>query len=362
MNKPRIAVIGLKGLPAFGGAAVVGQHLIDNMRRDHDFTIYAVASHTDQKQYGDIKQIVFPKFGTGALNTLLYYIQSMLHCLFIGKYDIVHLHHSESGFIVPFIKLRFPVVTTFHGIYRGTDPKFGRAANWLFKYGTAQNLKHANVVTSVSEPDAIYCRKNYNSKVEYIPNGIDIMKFAPPPESNRITFAAGRIYEIKGLHLLLQAMRGMDNPPPLTVIGDTEQVPAYTKEIMKLSKGLDVKFVGLIKEREVLFNMIAASKLFIFPSLTEAMSMMLLEVASLGTPIIASNIEANKAIFTDSEIQFFETENQLSLRENLEWAQKNQEAMEAKATNAFNRLVAEYTWDKICLQYSKVYSGLCGNK
>lgn len=354
-RKPKIAVIGLKGLPAFGGAAVVGQHLLDHMKDEFDFTIYAVASHTNQKQYNDIQQLVLPNLGKGALNTLLYYIQCMLHVLFVGKYDLIHLHHSESGFIVPFLGLRYRVLTTFHGIYRELDPKFGKAANWLFKYGTEQNLKHANVVTSVSEPDAVYCRKNYQVAVDYIPNGIDILPVNKQPANGRITFAAGRIYEIKGLHFLLQAMREMDHPPGLTVIGDTEQVPAYRDKIMQMATGLDVEFVGLIKDREKLFQMISASNLFVFPSVTEAMSMMLLEVASLQTPIIASNIEANRAVFGDEQVLFFETENYQSLQEKLTWALANPTAMEHKADQAYQRLCTQYTWDSICTRYSKHY-------
>lgn len=355
MAKPRVAVIGLKGLPAFGGAAVVGQHLLDHMKDEFDFTIYAVGSHTDKKEYKGIRQIVLPNFGKGALNTLLYYIQSMLHCLFLGRYDMIHVHHSESGFIVPFLKLRFPVITTFHGIYRELDPKFGKMANWLFKYGTEQNLKHATVVTSVSEPDAIYCQEHYKTDVDYIPNGIDIFELEEQTPSGRITFAAGRVYEIKGLHFLLQAMNEMENPPALTVIGDTEQVPSYRDKIMKMSEGLDIEYVGLIKDREKLFKMIAASKLFIFPSVTEAMSMMLLEVASLKTPIIASDIEANQAVFGDEEVLFFETENYASLKEKLELALAQPELMNQKVAKAYDRLCGQYTWDGICSRYSNHY-------
>ena len=358
MSRPKIAVIGLKGLPAFGGAAVVGQHLLDHMKDDFEFTIYAVASHTDKRQYKGIRQIILPNMGKGGLNTLLYYIQSVLHCLLFARYDLIHLHHSESGFIVPFLKLRFPVITTFHGIYREQDPKFGKLANWLFKYGTEQNLKHADLVTSVSEPDARYCRDHYRAKVDYIPNGIDIFELEKQQPSGRITFAAGRIYEIKGLHLLLQAMQEMKDPPALTVIGNTNEIPAYRDIIMEMSKGLDVEFVGMIKDRVKLFEIIAASDLFIFPSITEAMSMMLLEVASLRTPIIASDIEANRAVFEEGEVIFFETRNHRSLKQKLEFALANPGQLQEYSAKAYNRLRTQYVWDSIYTQYTLRYRKL----
>lgn len=63
-KKPRIAVIGLKGLPAFGGAATVGENIINQLKDKYDFTVYSVSSHTDLKtgEYNGYKQIVFKKY------------------------------------------------------------------------------------------------------------------------------------------------------------------------------------------------------------------------------------------------------------------------------------------------------------
>ena len=42
----KIAVIGLKGLPAFGGAAAVGESLINKLKNEYNFTVLSTASHT----------------------------------------------------------------------------------------------------------------------------------------------------------------------------------------------------------------------------------------------------------------------------------------------------------------------------
>jgi len=59
----KIAVIGLKGLPAYGGAAAVGENLINNLRGKYDFTVYSISSHTNLKtgKYNGYNQIVFKK-------------------------------------------------------------------------------------------------------------------------------------------------------------------------------------------------------------------------------------------------------------------------------------------------------------
>src|SRR3954468_11899167 len=114
-RKPQIAVIGLKGLPAFGGAATVGENLILQLAGDFDFTVYAISSHASVKKTDAYTQIIFRKSRIPALNTFSYFIKSMLHALFRGNYDLVHLHHYSSGFIAPFLRLRFRVLLTLHG-------------------------------------------------------------------------------------------------------------------------------------------------------------------------------------------------------------------------------------------------------
>lgn len=76
-KKPKIAVIGLKGLPAFGGAAAVGENIIDQLKDRFDFTVYSVASHTNNKTgpINGIQQIVFRNHGKGSVNTLIYYLK-----------------------------------------------------------------------------------------------------------------------------------------------------------------------------------------------------------------------------------------------------------------------------------------------
>lgn len=363
-RKPRVAVIGLKGLPAFGGAAAVGERLIKNLQKNYDFTVLSVASHTsvNNREVEGIPQIIFQNYGKGALNTLLYYLKSLFHVL-THSYDFIHLHHAESGFITPFLKLRYKIIVTFHGIYNYKDPKFSRLHNWFFRFSERLNVKFADQVVSVSLPDSSYIRKKYGREIHYIPNGINLKgENHSVPDKNQqsdyIFFAAGRIYEIKGLHLLLTAMKQGKLDISLKIAGDVNQVPQYRSKIEELSKDLDVTFLGLIKEKPQLMQLVSDAKLFVFPSLTEAMSMMLLEVVSMKTPVIASDIPSNKSIFSDEELLFFKSNDSIDLMEKLQYAIKHPGIMKEKAEKAFEKLSSNYTWDNIARQYDFLYQKL----
>lgn len=356
----KVAVIGLKGLPAFGGAASVGEALVARLKDDYDVTVLSVSSHTNFKSgelVNGVKQIVFKSFGKGAINTVMYYIKCLFYVLF-HKFDIVHLHHYATGIFVPIIKLRSKVVLTGHGMLLVNDPKFSKVSNYLVNFAMKMAVKTSDVVVSCAKYDSQFLEKKYNKKVVYIPNGIDVVENQEKEYGGYILFAAGRIYPLKGLHFLVEALQNLSYKGKLLVVGNMDRMEEYKNEIQEKSKGLDVDFVGLIKEKAKLMQLVNNAKLFVFPSITEAMSMMLLEVVSQKVPIIASNIPANTNIFSDEEMLFFQTEQVSDLTQKISYALDNEEDMCFKAKKAYELLKKEYTWDVIAAQYKEVYRSL----
>lgn len=361
----KIAVIGLKGLPAFGGAAKVGESLIEELTNDFEFTVLSVQSHTTQKvnsQNEAYNQIFFKKFGKGGINTFVYTIKCMFHCLF-NKYDLIHVHHASSGFITPFLRIKNKVIVTFHGVHKSKDPKFSYLHFQFFKFSEWLNLKFANEIVSVSKTDCDYILKKYKQHILYIPNGIKLKNNNDEISNNKnklnsskyILFSAARIYQIKGLHLVLKAFHKLNLNRELKVVGDLNHVPKYHTEIIKLANGLNISFIDLIKNRNDLFEVISNAELFIFPSTTEAMSMMLLEVASLGTPIIASDIDANTSIFSNKEVLFFKSEDEDDLAKKIQFAIDNKILMKDRSINAYNKLIKDYNWTSISEKYKTIF-------
>ena len=150
-KKPKIAVIGLKGLPAFGGAATVGENIIEQLRDRYDFTVYSISSHTGLQtgKYNGYKQIIVQKLPFKKLNSLYYYIVSAFHAFFLGRYDLVHLHHREATFILLLLKLKYRAIVTTHGAF-SLLPKWERY-KWFFQINERFFIKFADIITCVSK-------------------------------------------------------------------------------------------------------------------------------------------------------------------------------------------------------------------
>ena len=352
-KKPKIAVIGLKGLPAFGGAAAVGENIINQLKDKYEFTVYSIPSHTKHKTgiYNGINQKVLRHLPLGRVNSLLYYIRSAFHVLFFKRYDLVHLHHSDAAFIIPFLRFRYPVILTTHGAFNITS-KWKRY-NFYFKLQIKYFVKYANIITCVSKSE-VEDFKKYGIQANYIPNGISKIEITNI-DKGYILFAAGRLIESKGCHFLLQALNILNYKGKIIIAGDYNQSTDYYEYLKKLSNNLDCDFVGLITDKNDLYKLIAGAKLFVYPSMIEAMSMMLLEVASVGTPIICADIDGNMNLFKANDVIFFRNGDIKDLSVKIERALYSLDAIKLMASNLRNRLLKEQEWSSIAIKYDIFY-------
>ena len=373
-TKPKIAVIGLKGLPGFGGAATVGEEIIFDLKDEYNFFVYSISSHTDLESgsYNDIcQQIVFKSLPHKKLNTIYYYFLSLFHVLF-SNYNVIHLHHRAATMVLPILRIKYPVILTTHGME--VESKY-KMFDRLFSIQDKVFMRFANYITAVSKKDIRIIKKISNidkKKLLHIPNGIRLSSIDKYDDicyintekygSQYLLFSAGRIFESKGCHLFLQALIKLNYQSKILIVGELDKTKDYHKIIFELCKKLNnVELIGLIKDKKVLKSLISSSKLFVYPSYNESMSMMILEVVSLRTPIILSDIPENRDIFDDSEVVYSEPLDINNLANKIKWALDNQDLMSSKANRAFNKVKEAHCWEDISIQYKNIYEKVLDN-
>jgi glycosyltransferase involved in cell wall biosynthesis len=125
--------------------------------------------------------------------------------------------------------------------------------------------------------------------VHYIPTGIDIDVFKPgarddarrrlglPLDRRIIFFAAANINERrKGLHLLAQALRRLDDPPLLLVAGNGT-----------VSRGIETRYLGAVLDEEILADAYRAADVFAVPTLADVLTQTAPESIACGTPCVS---------------------------------------------------------------------------
>ena len=243
-------------------------------------------------------------------------------------------------FFVPILRLRSRVLLTTHGIH--TENKFWYLSS-LYILINRIFFPFFNAITTVSKDDYSIALKIKKENVYYIPNGVNESLLTNTLSTNQedyLLFAAGRIYEGKGCHIFLESLIRINYKGSVMIIGELEHASiGYKNRIENLAKYLpDVRFVGFVNSKNKLNEYILNSKLFIYPSEKEAMSMMLLEVAILKVPIICSDEKFNRDLFLDGEVLFAKTNDINDWATKIEWALKNIIVMKENALGTYQRI------------------------
>lgn len=362
-----VAYLGIKGLPFSGGAESVTEGIVTHLDPERFHAVIYCDSRIVPKDYHlpNVELIHVPSLPGKHLRATSHFISSAVHALLYGRYDLIHLHNAEASFVLPLLRLRYRhILATSHGQAQAHG-KWGAFARKLISLMEYPFIRFPDVVTSVSKPLAKYYEERYGRDVYYVPNAVEEQPRIPEEivektldrhglEPGYLMFAAGRVIPAKGAHTLLEAFRRLELPGArLIIVGDMKQIPAYEQELLELADER-VTFVPFIADKIELMSLLQASRLFVFPSTNEAMSMMLLQAASFGKPVIFSDIPPNLAIMPETSTAF-KAGDAADLHEKLLFALEHEAQVRATADRIQAHVRNEHSWGHIIEQYQGLY-------
>lgn len=214
------------------------------------------------------------------------------------KPDVLHTHNPQAhlhGTLAARLAGVPVVVHTRHGRqFLGRQPlaAFSRlASRWTSEF------------VAVSEDAASLARKTERvpeGKLRVIRNGIDVTRFEEPagtPASLRSRgISVGRLDPIKDQATLLRAVRLVVNSVPafeLDLVGDGPSRAELEALARALDLGSHVRFLGY---REDVGSLLACADFFVLSSISEGLSLALLEAMAAGLPVVATDVGGNREV------------------------------------------------------------------
>lgn len=372
MHKPKIAIIGEKFFPSRGGTSRVIEDILIQLKDRYDFTMYCYPTAESKDYMPGVEVVEIPKMPFKSLGVFYYFYLCTRDVIKKGNFDLVHVHKTDLAIFLPWLCRHYPTIATSHEAPYRRD-KWSFLGKFYFRMMERIFMRSKAHLTSISKPLSAYYQQKYSRPVAFIPNGVDIDVVPNFELANEVLnrnnihepfifFAARRIMASKGCHHLLIALKMIGFKGKVVIAGDTSQLPAYTKYLEELSEGLDVSFVGYLSRKPKLMALIKKADYFIFPSESEGMSIMFLEVASMNTPIIASDIPENTSVLSENEVLYFTNKDPNDLAEKLRWAFANREEMEKKAVNARKRIEQDYDRVNVAELYAQLYDTMLSKK
>ncbi|MEQ9437870.1 MAG: glycosyltransferase family 4 protein [Cyclobacteriaceae bacterium] len=362
----RIAHFGIKYYPSQGGSSRVAELLVQQGKEYQEVTIYCYKTpHLTTEHLRGVRVIQMPSFPFGNAGVFLYYALCCLHLCLFGQYDLIHVHKTDSAFFIPFLRLKGRVLATSQEAPYRRD-KWGVIGKQYFKLMERLFVYSGATLTAVSKPLTEYYQRRYGKPVHFVPNFVDIQPEYDDAGAEDILrthgvagdyllFSARRIMATKGCHTMLKALRKINYQGPVVIVGQDSHAPEYSRQLKTLAAGLNVTFVGYVASKPILMSLVSKASYFIFPSENEGMSLMLLEVASTGTPIVGSDIPENNTVFTDREVLFFKDKSAEDLAGKLKWALGHPEKMGEKAASAQQKVKKHYGARVVAEQYFQLY-------
>jgi len=229
-----------------------------------------------------------------------------------GRYGAVHVHithllAASAGFVRPWSGLR--VLTKISGFYEfqggvlDTGKRF-RPLNALLLAG----LKRVDLVQTISEQTRTKLHEAGipAERILCVPNGIDTREAGPPSGDARQSAAlrigyCGRLREVKGVHVLLDAFAGLVQAQPrfghrLIIAGDGTQGEALKAQAHALGVSGQVDWLGMIDDT---LSFMAGLDVYVQPSFAEGLPNSVMEAMVSRRAVVASDIGGNSDLVTD---------------------------------------------------------------
>lgn len=297
-----IAMIGQKGLPAtFGGiehhVEEIGRRLV---QRGHRVTVYSRSTYGTKRvsEHLGMEIVDVPTVASKHLDAIVHSALSTVVAM-RARPDIVHYHALGPGLVAPLPRYlsRAKVVQTIHG-RDDRRAKWSRPAQAVLTSAAWLSGHVPDVTITVSEELRDDYRRQYRCPAQYVPNGVDRPERRPADlirdqfglgEGDYLLFV-GRLVPEKAPDLLMRAYRRVPGDRRLVFAGGSSFTPEYVEQLQRLAADDRRVLLADYVYGDALAELYSNAAAFVLPSDLEGLPLTLLEAASYGVPVIASDI------------------------------------------------------------------------
>jgi len=279
---------------------------------------------------------------------------------------LVHGHEFSAivyGWIISLLA-GIPFVGTVHGKnYFWQKLRRRLAFRTISRFGqlvaVSEDLK-AFIVKTVGIPA---------SRVQVIYNGVECCSPPSDPEIDRcraelglsagdlIIGTVGNLYPVKGHRCLLDAMATILRRYPnavLLLIGRGELEISLKEQTQRLGIEERVRFLGM---RQDVPKLLAVMDIFVLPSLSEGLSMALLEAMASGKPVVATRVGGNPELIDHGRTGFLvQPEDVSDLAANLLKLLSDPEKIKQFGQQAAERVRQQLSMRQMVVWYKDLYA------
>lgn len=292
--------------------------------------------------------------------------------------EIIHCQNllmSTCGILTKTI-LKKPYIVVGHGSDVYLARNLNRVTSFFLRKILKTTIRNANAVVALTDHMKQQIQEDYGRSSIVIPDGVDLKKFSLAvtkqtartklqlnPDEKIIVFV-GHLRAIKGIEYLIRALEAIKSREPLIrllIIGgpvagglEPDEPDRLNGLVRKLGLVQSVTFVGSIPNDRVP-EYLAASDIFVLPSLSEGFGIVLLEAMAAALPIVATNVTGIPSIIREGvNALLVEPRNAAQIADKVTILLNDPELRHRMSEN--NRLmVQKYAWARVAKDLEQIY-------
>lgn len=359
----RIAILGLKGIPAtYGGVERYTEELAARLaRRGHEVYVYARAHYTSAEAarapYRGVRIVRLPSLNRRTTDTLSHTLLATLDVM-RRRVDVVIYHSLGNAFFAGVPRLfGTPTTLVLHG-QEWRKSEWSRPVRGLFRVAERASLNLATRVSVIAHWLEEDITTRYGREVSFVSTAVTLPEKPPSTHLDELGLTprgyilfVGRLVPQKGPHLLLEAYRGLRTTMPLVIVGDAPHQEAYQRRLRELATE-HVRFLGY-KYGDELAELYANAYLYVLPSETEGLALSVLEAMSYGNSVVVSDIPPN--VEAASPLGFtFRAGDVSDLRRTLQRAVDTPDEVERHRAASREQVALRYNWEAVADHYEQL--------
>ena len=353
-------------------------------RRGHE--VHILTRRGDFDSYDKINGVHYQRTDFDSNGGIVYQMDSMSDAIYdrfgavqkiFGKFDIVHGHDWHPILALNRIKNDYGLhfILTMHSTEWGRNGNhFGDGVfkeishrEWLGGYESSQII----VTTRRMMDELMWLYSIPKIKISIIPNGIIAGKIRRCLDAGRIkekygiqpldpvVLFCGRMNVQKGPDLLVEAIPQILKKRPdmkFIFMGEGDMRPSCERRAQELNVAGSCRFLGYTSpsSKEELMN---ACDLMCVPSRNEPFGVVVLEAWDACKPVVATEAISIVRNFEDGLLAYIQPE---SIAWCINHLLENPEEMKKLSAAGYNRIEAEFSWDRIAKRTEEVYEKALG--
>ena len=366
VSRPRVAILGTRGVPAtYGGFETAVEEIGKRLAaRGYDVTVYCRNPQQSITEFEGIHLVNLPALRHRMTETLSHTSLSAVHAVVRDRPDVaLVLNAGNAPFLRPLRAAGIPVAVHLDGLEASREKWRGAGAAY---YGWAEKaaVRGANLVISDAQAIAERVLRTYGRDSVVIPYGAEVID----PGSDRL-----REWDLirRDYHLIvarmepenhvLEAVHGYlvsDETRPLVVVGSAPYSHWYIDKVHEAAAGDPrVRFLGGVYDKELLDQLYGNCRTYVHGHSVGGTNPSLLRAMGAGAPVVAFDCEFNREV-TDNKAFFWKSAEDLTGIFDAVAEDDVDEQLAAFTESGRKRVADCYQWDAVTDAYESLVMNL----